>query len=101
MRDWIATMTEENKQAIWDSLWEIVHQETTKRGRCTCGRDVYVPIPDGAARTRAVELLMNQGFGRPKETVEQTTHIDITHDVEHISDTDLGVIVGGRARSTA
>lgn len=70
MRQWLAHMTEENREAIWQALYEAVHGDTTRRGHCPrCGLDVQVSFPDANGRANAAKILLDQGFGRPKETV--------------------------------
>lgn len=38
---------------------------------CKCGRRVPVEVPDWGARVKVVEAMLNQGFGRPKQEVEE------------------------------
>jgi hypothetical protein len=70
MRSWLAEMTDDNREAIWAALLEAVNGDTTRRGRCTCGRDVHINFPDANGRANAAKILLDQAYGRPKETIE-------------------------------
>jgi hypothetical protein len=58
-------------EQILDAIKEAVTAETTRWGDCPhCRHRVPVSFPDVQARTRALELWLNQGLGKPVERVE-------------------------------
>jgi hypothetical protein len=79
---------EENADEAWNLLWEVAHAERTYTKKCACGRMVEIPGPDGSQRTKALELLANQAYGRPKETV-QVDHTIAHKPLETLTDEDL------------
>jgi hypothetical protein len=62
---------EANYELVRNVLEDAVGAETVRWGDCPrCGKRVPVSFPDIRARTEAVRLWLDQGYGRPKETLE-------------------------------
>jgi hypothetical protein len=62
---------EANYELVRNVLQEAVGAEIVRWGDCPrCGKRVPVSFPDVRARTEAVRLWLDQGYGRPKETLE-------------------------------
>jgi hypothetical protein len=71
IRQRLADDAAEAYEQILDAIKEAVTAETTRWGDCPhCRHRVPVSFPDVQARTRALELWLNQGLGKPVERVE-------------------------------
>jgi len=64
-------------QEIFESLKPALDSEVTKWGNCPeCNHKVPVIFADLHGRSKAVQLLIEQGFGKPPETIEVTAHFE-------------------------
>ncbi|HYM63246.1 MAG TPA: hypothetical protein VES61_01070 [Gaiellaceae bacterium] len=59
-----------------------INAEVTKQGKCSCGKWVAVSFPDTKARTAALELWLDQGYGKPKQSMEVTLEVDLERDLK-------------------
>lgn len=73
-RDFRARMREDADKLypdIIESLKVALDSEVTKWGDCPkCGKRVPVAFPDLHGRAKAIQLLIEQGYGKPTETIE-------------------------------
>lgn len=70
VRDRLADDAAEDYEKIRQALYDAIAAETTRWGDCPgCGKRVGVHFPDFQARTKAIALWLDQGFGRPATTV--------------------------------
>lgn len=58
-------------ETLFTKLLEAVESEITRWGDCpNCKHRVPVTFPDVRARTQAIQVLLDQGYGKPTERVE-------------------------------
>jgi hypothetical protein len=72
VRDRLREHAEQNYDAlVRKTLEEAITAETTRWGTCpNCQHRVAVAFPDVRARTKAVQLWLDQGYGLPKASLE-------------------------------
>jgi hypothetical protein len=83
---------------------EAVKADRSVSTKCShCSRSVTVAVADWSARTRAVEVLLAQGYGKPTES-NKTLHSDLhglasrfATDLQDLSMDDLLLIVAEQA----
>jgi hypothetical protein len=75
------------------SLLDAVEAETVRRGDCPeCKHRVPVSFPDIRARTQAIQVLIDQGYGKPTETTRIETEDEKQQKaLRSMSDTDLTI----------
>lgn len=78
VRDRLADDAAKDYERIRDMLREAINAQTTRWGTCSCGKRVAVDVPDHAARVRAVQLWLDQGFGKLAQTVEYSENASVT-----------------------
>jgi hypothetical protein len=62
---------EHHYELLFESLKGAIEAETVRWGDCpNCKHRVPVAFPDIRARTQAVQVLLDQGYGRPAQPVE-------------------------------
>jgi hypothetical protein len=72
-------------EQILDAIKQAVTAETTRWGDCPhCKHRVPVTFPDIQARTRALELWLNQGLGKPVERVETSATEELREQVQSL-----------------
>jgi hypothetical protein len=70
-------------EQILAAIKQAVTAETTRWGDCPhCRHRVPVSFPDVQARTRALELWLNQGLGKPVERVETSASEELREQLE-------------------
>jgi hypothetical protein len=70
VRDRFREDAERYYDQLFGSLTEAIDAEITRWGDCpNCHHRVPVTFPDVRARTKAIEVLLDQGYGRPVEKV--------------------------------
>jgi hypothetical protein len=74
-------------EQILDAIKQAVTAETTRWGDCPhCRHRVPVSFPDVQARTRALELWLNQGLGKPVERVETSANGDLLEQMQSMEE---------------
>jgi len=69
VRQRLANAAADEYKLIRDTLLEVAKATKTVWHSCHhCGKRDQVEVPDAHAACKAIELLLNQGYGRPKET---------------------------------
>jgi len=69
VRQRLANAAADEYNLIRDTLLEVAKATKTVWHSCRhCGKRDQVEVPDAHAACKAIELLLNQGYGRPKET---------------------------------
>jgi hypothetical protein len=62
---------------LFESLSEAINAEVTRWGDCpNCKHRVPVTFPDIRARTQAIQLLLDQGYGKPPQTIVEEPRED-------------------------
>jgi hypothetical protein len=74
---------DEYEEKIKRTLDDALNAETTRSALCECGRRVSVTFNDVNARLKAVQLWLEQGYGKPKET--KTLDVDSGLDIDSMS----------------
>ena len=68
VRERVREDAEAKYELLISSIMDALEAETTRWGSCgNCGHRVGVHFPDLAARMKAAEFMVNQGYGRPPE----------------------------------
>jgi hypothetical protein len=76
----------EDYELMREKLREALVAETVRWGSCPgCGKRVGVEFPDFNARVKAMSLWLDQGFGRPRETVAVELDVEDPLDVERMT----------------
>ena len=74
-------------EQIIAAIKQAVTADTTRWGDCpNCKHRVPVTFPDIQARTRALELWLNQGLGKPVERVEASVSDKLREQVESLEE---------------
>src|SRR5581483_8492030 len=67
-RQKIADFVDENIEKVIERLWSLTYATKTAWATCsTCQRRVEVEVPDTHGAVKALEALVNQGYGRPQQ----------------------------------
>jgi hypothetical protein len=89
----LAADAAEAYEQILAAIKQAVTAETTRWGDCPhCRHRVPVSFPDVQARTRALEVWLNQGLGKPVERVETSASEELREQVqamEEMTDEEL------------
>ncbi len=73
---------------IIESLKVALDSEVTKWGDCPkCGKRVAVAFPDLHGRAKAIQLLIEQGYGKPTETIEVSAIMEAELECAHYTAT--------------
>lgn len=90
------------EEGLEDLIREVLSLTKEARVRCNhCGRNVHAQVNDAKAVVDALNNLANQGFGKPKETLEQTTRVDVTIGrIRELPDTELAALAHGDTQET-
>lgn len=80
----------EDAERIYDSLFrsleEAIESEVVKWGDCPeCGHKVPVTFSDIRARTQAIQVLLDQGYGRPAESVRVNVDAASSNEFERMT----------------
>jgi hypothetical protein len=74
-------------EQILDAIKQAVTAETTRWGDCPhCRHRVPVSFPDVQARTRALEVWLNQGLGKPVERVETSASEELREQLQSMEE---------------
>src|SRR5262249_49013232 len=94
VRGELRRLAEENVDALEQLYLESLTASKTIAGKCSCGKWVHVPTPEGTARLKAAELLVRQGYGRDPEEVRPAAGLsaraaEFEAELEAMSDAEL------------
>jgi hypothetical protein len=68
---------ERSYSQLFESLSGAINAEVTRWGDCPhCRHRVPVTFPDIRARTQAIQLLLDQGYGKPPQTIVEQSRDD-------------------------
>jgi hypothetical protein len=77
---------------------EALKAEKQVWGTCSkCQHRTPIEVPDWSARAKVVELLLTQGFGRPKNEDEAASVTLIVHRTWPFRTEELAALIAGRA----
>lgn len=91
VRDRFREDAEVHYDKLIDSLLAAVGAEVTRWGDCPeCKHRVPVTFPDIRARTQAIQVLLDQGYGRPAATLQiQPLEEGLARSLRDLSDEEL------------
>jgi hypothetical protein len=96
VRDRLRLDAEKHYELIFDSLRSALEAGTSRWGTCSrCQKKVEVEFPDIRARTQALQVLIDQGYGKPVERQERKVVSATVADLESLSNEELEAIVAG------